>query len=102
METAVPLLLLLLLISLPALIAHDKGRSFIGFFLYGLLLWPLALLHSLVMKDESIKKEKGVKPCPHCAENVKINALVCKHCGHDLVKEADTAPHPNSMIARHK
>jgi len=25
------------------------------------------------------------KECPCCAEDIKINAKVCKHCGHELV-----------------
>jgi len=25
-----------------------------------------------------------VRPCPYCAEDIKKNAIVCKHCGRDV------------------
>ena len=37
---------------IPAVIAAIKGRSAVGFWLYGFLLFPVALIHSLVMKNE--------------------------------------------------
>jgi len=39
---------------IPAFIARYKGRSFIGFWIYGIFLWPVALIHSLVLKDETV------------------------------------------------
>jgi hypothetical protein len=28
--------------------------------------------------------EQGYKPCPHCAEDIRIDAKVCKHCGRKI------------------
>jgi hypothetical protein len=67
---------------IPAFIARGKGRPFPLWWLYGALLFIVALIHSLVLKDQS-----GVK-CPHCAEFVSREARVCKHCGRDLVPAA--------------
>lgn len=63
-------------------IASKKGRSGFGFFLLSLLLTPLVgILASLVA---SPKMAIAGKKCPFCAEIVKSEAKVCKHCGRDL------------------
>jgi hypothetical protein len=49
------LLLSALLGLIPANIAKKKGRSFGLWWLYGFLLFIIALIHSLVMKDKSQK-----------------------------------------------
>ena len=36
---------------IPAVIASNKGRSFLGFYVYGLFFWLIALIHSLVMES---------------------------------------------------
>ena len=91
---------------IPASIAKYKGRGFGSWWVYGFLLFPIALIHSLAMsKDvEGLEAQaiaSGNRKCPSCAEMVKVEAKVCKHCGGDLepyVEEVD----PNAATAGEK
>ena len=72
-------------------IANNKGNSFISYFLLSILLSPLiGLIASIVSNTntQSIEQEKlntgESKRCPYCAELVKAQALICKHCGKDV------------------
>jgi len=40
-----------LLAFLPALIAESKGRRLYIWYIYGVLLLPVAVLHSIIIKD---------------------------------------------------
>lgn len=85
------LLFAVLLGLIPAMIAKKKGRSFIGWWIYGALLWIIALPHSLLIKPIGIRK------CPHCAEDIKKEASVCRYCGREvtpLVGSKDFSPPP--------
>ncbi len=76
------LVLLMLLALIPAYIANNKGRSFVGWWLYGLVLLIVALPHAILIQ------ERGQRKCPYCAESIKAEAIACKHCGRALA--ADT------------
>ncbi|GGB07685.1 hypothetical protein [Agarivorans gilvus] len=72
-------------------LAANKGRSGIGFFLISLILSPLiGLIITLVVspvteKVEAAAIESGTqKKCPKCAELVKNEAVICKHCQAEL------------------
>jgi hypothetical protein len=83
--SALLLLFWLGMATLVAAIAANKGRSWFGFFVYGFLLWPIALIHALIMQSTvQAPSERDTRACPHCAETIKREAKVCKHCSRDI------------------
>lgn len=71
-------------------IANGKGHSGFGWFIYALLLWPIALIHVLAVKPNQRVLERealatgNAKKCPHCGEMVRPEATVCRFCQRDL------------------
>lgn len=88
------LLLAIVLGLIPAAIAQSKGRSFFGFWVYGALLFIVALPHALLAKTnvsavEARQLSDGAhRKCPHCAEVIKQEAKVCRFCGRDVEESA--------------
>lgn len=74
---------------IPAFIAQSKGRPFLLWYIYGVLLFLVALIHSIVIsksdeqKNDELKSQ-GYKECPYCKELVKPGATVCPHCQRDI------------------
>ena len=94
------IIILLVIAIFPAAIAKSKGRSFGLWYIYGVALWIIALIHSIVLKEdvnqttrESITG-RSQKRCPFCSEFIDQSATVCRYCGRDLnptkVIEEDT------------
>jgi len=80
----------LVIACIPAAIAQRKGRQFGLWYLYGLLLFPIALIHSLAASksieglEQQVLETGKYRKCPSCAELVKLEANICKHCRSDL------------------
>lgn len=72
MEVGLAVAVLLGLI--PGFIANKKGHPFLLWWLFGAAMFIIALPVSFMLKNKLVKK------CPQCAEEVKIDAIVCKHC----------------------
>lgn len=62
--------------------AQKKGFSMAAGILGGLLLGPLAFLMFLV---SGVSRDDARRKCPHCAEFVKAEATICKHCRQPLI-----------------
>lgn len=88
-------LLLLLLVVLPIAVAvwlafwigrkaEEKGYSRVGFTIFGLFFTLIALVVVLVIQPTTAASIAGTVPCPYCAEAIKPEAKVCKHCGRDV------------------
>jgi predicted membrane channel-forming protein YqfA (hemolysin III family) len=86
----VEILIIAVLIGLiPAAIAQGKGKSFLLWWIYGAAIFIVALPHAIFMRadDRAIENQQlssGMKKCPSCAELIKQDAKVCKHCGRDV------------------
>lgn len=82
------IVLCLLLGLIPATIAYKKGKNFALWWLYGALLFIVALPHAILVKRDRAAIEQralanGMVKCPHCAELIQPDAAVCKHCGRE-------------------
>ncbi|HGJ5891366.1 MAG TPA: zinc ribbon domain-containing protein [Arsenophonus apicola] len=88
---------------IPAMIANSKGRSFALWWIYGTLIFIIALVHSILIRKDNHVIEKrlasdGLVKCPFCAEMIKHEAIKCKHCASDLPKaQLHASNHPNDF-----
>lgn len=71
--------------------AKKKGFSMAAGILGGILLGPLAFLMYAV---SGVSRGEKNKKCPHCAEWIKEEAKICKHCGRDLATRVAEGERP--------
>jgi hypothetical protein len=99
----------LIMAGVVAIIANNKGRSAGSWFLYGFLIWPIALVHIIVTRAEPTISEdrpfggaprsigaSDTRKCPFCAEIIKAEAIVCRYCNRDVAPV--TGP-PRRMVS---
>jgi hypothetical protein len=73
MEVGTVLVIAALIGLLPAWIASRKGHSFVTWWIFGALLFIVALPMAIFAKDKRAR-------CPECAEIVRPEATRCPHC----------------------
>ena len=101
-----------LLALIPAYFANERGRSFGAFWALGFFATaPIALLAVIAVphlsEEDRLRRESefdaGPNPialkCPACAEYVKSEAKVCKHCGSDVYLSFEKELKARAIIA---
>lgn len=73
-----------------AVIYQNKGRSWIVGLLAGVIFGPLGVIFAAITSTDQAGKDRqalssgGAVKCPHCAELIRSDAKVCKHCQRDV------------------
>lgn len=69
-----------------AIIAHNKGRSFVLWLIIGTLGGFIALIvvAALPSIDQHPGRSRDYRKCPYCAELVRREAIRCRHCQADI------------------
>ena len=84
------MVLVVLLGLIPANIAKRKGADFGVWWVFGALLFIVALPAALLMKPRA---QRGVsRRCPYCTEVIPVQASVCKVCHRDVPPVGDYTP----------
>ncbi len=67
---------------LGAYAAEKKGFSVFGGILFGLIFGPFTVI--LFFVSGVYSRDEWQRKCPHCAEQIKPEAKVCRFCGRDV------------------
>ena len=82
--------LLILSAGLVASVAQERNRRFWAWFVMSGFLPPIIMVFILLLLPARPNKVPA-KRCPKCAELVRKEATVCKHCGHSFEEEQEDA-----------
>jgi len=82
---------------LPAIIAHRKGYSFLGWWIFGAALSIVALPLAIIRSPNQSEMDRralaaGGRKCSYCAEVIKWEAKVCRYCGREITLEGLEGP----------
>ena len=86
---------------IPAVIARRRGLPILTWWVYGMLLWPVAMIHVWFAKPGSVSiigEATLTRICPFCAEAIQTAAKVCKHCHRDLPTAVAQARGPGDDV----
>ena len=93
----VVLVTLLIVTNLVAAYAERKGRSYRGFFILTFLFLPLGVLAAVLAEpnQKNIAISSNLVKCEFCAEYIKSEAKMCKHCGKEVSVKPISDIHKN-------
>jgi len=70
---------------IPASIARRKGKKWGLWYVYSVLLWPVALVHALFfILPPKRKYDANHDECPKCKYLVRRDEYVCPECSNDM------------------
>ena len=100
-----PLIIGIILGGIVGVIAEQKNRPFFPWALYGFFFFFFAIIHIAVIGDKQYEdwqlRGMGYVKCAACAEMIRKDALICKHCGVKVGTPPDeigaTEPDPKVM-----
>jgi hypothetical protein len=72
-------------------IAQKKGESFFLWWLFGTLLFIVALPLVILMDAKVGRRNQGVKNCPYCGIEMNVTEMECPSCGRGQPPRPTTA-----------
>jgi hypothetical protein len=80
-------------------IAQKKGESFLLWWLFGTLLFVVALPMVLLMDAKGGRRNQGVKKCPYCTTEMNLKEMECPSCGRGQVPRPTNAAWEQTLAA---